>query len=173
MIPAVQRLISDPQVFRLDKEGDSRLLSTFVDEALAAASPGSSLLNYVETEKTYKLTVQKDPHTHIGLKITRDRPSKSLIASQPQYIGDILMRFEVSPTGPSPLISIMPETYLTNMSNYVHLVQLPDLSQSLNMEKVGCLIHLVTQTRPDSHSLANSLTHSITYSLTHSLYHSI
>ena len=42
------RLISDPQVFRLDKDGDFCLLSTFVYDALAAASPGSPLLDFVE-----------------------------------------------------------------------------------------------------------------------------
>ena len=39
----LKRLISDPQVFRLDKDGDFCLLSTFVDDALAAASPGTPL----------------------------------------------------------------------------------------------------------------------------------
>ena len=60
-----KRLISDPQVFRLDKDGDFCLLSTFVDDALAAASPGSPLLDFVEKELelTYKITIQKDPHT--------------------------------------------------------------------------------------------------------------
>ena len=67
-----KRLISDPQVFCLDKGGDFCLLSTFVDDALAAASPGSSLFNFVEyeLEMTYKVTVQNDPHTHLGLKLT-------------------------------------------------------------------------------------------------------
>ena len=78
-----KRLISDPQVFRLDKNGDFRLLSTFVDDALAAASPGSSLLDFVEKqlELTYKITIQKDPHTNLGLKVTRDRARKSLTAA--------------------------------------------------------------------------------------------
>ena len=155
------RLISDPQVFRLDKDGDFCLLSTFVDDALAAALPGSSLLDFVETEltKTYKITVQKDPHTHLGLKITRDRSRKSLTASQPQYIADLVTRFQVSTTGPFPSTP-MSETNLTNMSNYVHLAQLPDLSQTLYMEKVGCLIHLAThQTRPELIFSVTQLSH--------------
>ena len=45
-----KRLISDPQFFCLDKDGDFCLLSTFVDDALAAASPGSPLLDFVEKE---------------------------------------------------------------------------------------------------------------------------
>ena len=54
-----KRLISDPQVFRLDKDCDLCLVSMFVDDALAVASPGSPLLDFVETElvKTYKITV--------------------------------------------------------------------------------------------------------------------
>ena len=43
-----KRLISNPQVFRLDKYGDFCLLSSFVDDALAVASPGSTLLDFVE-----------------------------------------------------------------------------------------------------------------------------
>jgi hypothetical protein len=145
-----KRLISDPQVFRLDKDGDFCLLSTFVDDALAAASPGSSLLDFVEKqlELTYKITIQKDPHTHLGLKITRDRACKSLTASQPQYVADMLTRFQVNTSGPFPLTP-MSETHISNMYKYTHLAQLPDFDQTLYMEKVGCLIHLATQSRPD------------------------
>ena len=145
-----KRLISNPQVFRLDKDGDFCLLSEFVDDALAAASPGSTLLDFVEKELelTYKITVQKDPHTHLGLKLIRDRARKSFTASQPQYIADLSTRFQVSTTGPFPSTQ-MSETYVTNMSQYAHLAQLPDDSQTLYMEKVGCLIHLATQARPE------------------------
>jgi hypothetical protein len=145
-----KRLISDPQVFRLDKDGDFCLLSTFVDDALAAASRDSPLLDFVEKELelTYKITVQKDPHTHLGLKITRDREKKSLTASQPQYIADMSTRFQVSTTGPFPSTP-MSETYVTNMPQHAHLAQLPDDCQTLYMQKVGCLIHLATQSRPD------------------------
>ena len=138
------------QVFRLDKDGEYCLLSTFVDDALAAASPGSTLLDFVEKELelTYKITVQKDPHTHLGLKLTQDRARRSLTASQPQFIADLLTSFQVSTTGPFHSTP-MSETYVTNMSQSAHLVQLPDDSQTLYMEKVGCLIHLTTQTRPE------------------------
>ena len=47
-----KRLIFDPKVFRLDKDGDFYLLSTVVDDALAANSPGSPLLDFVETRHT-------------------------------------------------------------------------------------------------------------------------
>jgi hypothetical protein len=145
-----KRLISDPQVFRLDKDGDFCLLSTFVDDALAAASRDSPLLDFVEKalEQTYKITVQKDPHTHLGLKITRDRENKSLTASQPQYIADMLTRFQISTTGPFPSTP-MSETHISNMSKYSHLALLPDSDQTLYMAKVGCLIHLATQSRPE------------------------
>ena len=43
----------------------------------------------------------------------------------------------------------MSETYVTNMPQYAHLVQLSDNHQTLYMEKVDCLIHLATQTRPE------------------------
>ena len=121
-----------------------------VDDAIAAASPGSPLLDFVEKELelTYKITVQKDPHASLGLKLTRDRARNLLTASQPQYIADLLARFLVSTTGPFPSTP-MSETYVTNMPNYAHLAQLPDDHQTLYMEKVGCLVHLATQSRPD------------------------
>ena len=99
-------------------------------------------------ELTYKLTVQKDPHTHLGLKITRDRARKSFTASQPQYIADLTTRFQVTNTGPFPSTP-MSETYVTNMTKYAHLAQLPDDCQTLYMQKVGCLIHLATQSWPE------------------------
>ena len=43
----------------------------------------------------------------------------------------------------------MSETHMTNMSKYTHLAHLPDNLQTLCMEKVGCLIHLATQSRPE------------------------
>ena len=43
----------------------------------------------------------------------------------------------------------MSETYVTNMPKYAHLAQLPDDCQTLYMQKVGCLIHLATQSRPE------------------------
>ena len=42
----------------------------------------------------------------------------------------------------------MSETFVTIIPNYAHLAQLPDNHQTLYMEKVGCLVHLATQTRP-------------------------
>ena len=42
----------------------------------------------------------------------------------------------------------MSETYLTNMDNYTN-TPLHDTLQTLFMRKVGKLIHLATQTRPD------------------------
>ena len=57
-------------------------------------------------------------------------------------------RFQVSTTGPFPSTP-MSETYVTNMPQYTHLAQLPDDCQTLYMQKVGCLIHLATQSRPD------------------------
>ena len=43
----------------------------------------------------------------------------------------------------------MSETYVANMPQYAHLTQLHDDRQTLFMEKVGCLIHLAMQSRPD------------------------
>ena len=43
----------------------------------------------------------------------------------------------------------MSETYVTNMLQYAHLAQLPDDRQTLYMKKVGYLIHLAMQSRPD------------------------
>ena len=60
----------------------------------------------------------------------------------------MLTRFQVSTAGPFPSTP-MSETHISNMSKYTHLAQLPDFDQTLYMEKVGCLIHLATQTRPD------------------------
>ena len=99
-------------------------------------------------ELTYKITIQKDPHNHLGLKLTRDQARKSLTASQLQYIADLLTRFQVSTSGLFPLTP-MSERYVTNMPQYAHLAQLPDYHQTLYLEKVGCLVHLTTQRQPD------------------------
>ena len=84
---------------------------------------------------------------HLGLVITRDREKKSLKTSQPEYAKDMINGFDISTTGPFP-VTPMAETYLTNMSQYAN-TPLHDTLQTQFMSKVGKLIHLATQTRPD------------------------
>ena len=56
-----------------------------VDDALSAALPGSPLLDFVETElvKTYKITVQKDPHTYLGLE---NEDSSAVVVFREPYV---------------------------------------------------------------------------------------
>ena len=97
--------------------------------------------------KIYRLTENANPGMHLGLVITRDREKKSLKTSQPEFARDMVKSFDISSTGPFPATP-MSETYLTNMGDYPN-IPLHDTKQTLYMSKVGKLIHLATQTRPD------------------------
>ena len=59
----------------------------------------------------------------------------------------MLVEFKVTDTGNFPTTP-MSKTYLTNMDNYTN-TPLYDTLQTLFMSKVGKLIHLATQTRPN------------------------
>ena len=152
-----KRCISDPQIFTkrtttITNNVDTEhfiIISTHVDDAFLASTKGSGLIEDTRDRlgKIYQLTENTNPGMHLGLVITRDRENKSLKTSQPEYARDMIKSFDISPTGPFPLTP-MAETYLTNMSNYTN-TPLHDTLQTQFMSKVGKLIHLATQTRPD------------------------
>ena len=146
-----KRLISDPQMY-IKWVGSKKIIaSTHVDDLLVAASKGSSLLldTQVDLATTYDITVTLDPVNHLGLVVTRDRKLKSLTLTQPAYIEEMLTKFHIT-TPEKPPVYPMHTDYLT--SQPLDLSPLTDeSSQTLFQQKVGCLMYLMSQTRPDLH----------------------
>jgi hypothetical protein len=142
------RCISDDQLFILRRADDYVYLLKHVDDVLMAAPRGSRLMDEVsDTIGTkYKVTRDDSPANFVGLAITRNRGAHKITLTQPKYIETSLQRFEIPFTSPS---FPMQEDYLTRMPDDDEIQLLPSSAQTLFQEKVGTLLYLASQTRPD------------------------
>ena len=137
-------------MFVLSRAGEKVILSKHVDDCLLAGTKGTALLAYVEAEllKSYQLTTTVEPRNFVGLAITRDRPAHSITISQPHFVAKILDLYSV-PTSTAKYP--MAEDFLTSLRtadpSLTPLLS-PDL-QTLFQEKVGNILYLSSQTRPD------------------------
>ena len=82
----------------------------------------------------------------MGLAITRDRPAHKITLSQPLYITTILERFQIEPSSPSYPMS---DDFLTSMPTHSNDELLSPSHQKLFQEKVGSILYLASQSRPD------------------------
>jgi hypothetical protein len=142
------RCISDDQLFILRRGDDYVYLLKHVDDCLLAAPKDSRLLRFVSDElsKTYTLTTDLNPTNFVGLAITRDRPAHKITLSQPHYIETVLARFQIEPSTPSYPMS---EDFLTSMPIHSTDELLSPFHQKLFQEKVGSILYLASQSRPD------------------------
>ena len=69
------RCISDSEVLVLSRGGEQIILSKHIDDCLLAATRGSKLLKFVESElqKSYQLTTNIEPTNFVGLAISQNR----------------------------------------------------------------------------------------------------
>ena len=87
------RLITDSEVFVLSRDDEQVILTKHVDDILLAGTRGIKLLSFVS--KIYNLTTTIEPKTFVGLFISRDRSSRSLTITLPNYTNTIIEKFSV------------------------------------------------------------------------------
>ena len=87
----------------------------------------------------------------LGMKITRDRLKKTLTISQPQYVNEILSRFNMSNCKPAA-------TPLVPKSTLKRATTTDEPTKAPYGELVGCLLYLSTRTRPDIAAAVGTLT---------------
>ena len=92
------------------------------------------------------MTTSIEPANFVGLAITRDRANKSITITQPNYVNTLIDRFSI-PTSSAKYP--MSEDYLTGMSSHIDDILLTPSLQTLFQEKVGSILYLASQTRPD------------------------
>jgi hypothetical protein len=143
-------LISDPQVYKMTVDGELIIVSTHVDD-FGVMSPSKRLIASVKAQlsKVYKLSEVPNMTHHLGLKIDRDRVNRSLFISQPAYIADMLTTIQCGclqgcehtndrgPRGPPQAAQLEVLTLL------------PVKLHELFMKKVGSLLYLAMDSRPD------------------------
>jgi hypothetical protein len=142
------RCISDDQLFVLRKGSDFVYLLKYIEDCMLAVPRKSELLPFIENEfsKTYKMTTEVNPNNFVGLALTRDRINRKITLAQPHYIQNILERFSVARSSPSyPMI----EVFLTSLPEDSSSNLLSVFDQKLFQEKIGSILYLASQSRPD------------------------
>ncbi|CAI7843798.1 unnamed protein product [Closterium sp. NIES-54] len=135
----------DPSLFlRTDTSLPLFYVLVYVDD-LAFATADTEALTLVKSElqKRHTCTDLGEPTSYLGLQITRDRARRTTTLTQSHMVHQVLQRFGFQFSSPQP----------TPMSTRQSL-SAPPLDESVEPsgpypELVGCLIYLMTCTRPD------------------------
>lgn len=135
-------------------DGTRAYIAVHVDD-FGIAAPNSMVLDRIKREiaSIYSITVIEDLTYYLGMYIVRDRINKSIILSQPGYIDDLLITYKIVCDG-SQLFPATPMLDLPHPSQISPHPLTRDklLSPLLITEyqaRVGSLLYLATQTRPD------------------------
>ena len=143
-----KRCISDAQLFILRRGKDFVYLLKHVDDIILASPRASALRTEVSAalESKYTLTTDYTPSNFVGLAISRDRENRQLTLTQPHYVDTVLSRFVIPSYSPA---APMQEDYLTSMPELDTKALLLPPFQTLFQEKVGSILYLASQSRPD------------------------
>lgn len=117
------------------------LLTIYVDDGLIVTKDHSRAMNLIDYLKEYLIVKTMDCKSYLGLEIIRDKKDKSIFITQRQYVKKTLERFGMDNCKPS---STPEEVGQLDFANS------PKLDDNFPFkELVGCLLYMVTCTRPD------------------------
>ncbi|CAI7814479.1 unnamed protein product [Closterium sp. NIES-54] len=136
---------ADPSLFlRTDTSLPPFYVLVYVDD-LVFASADTEALTLVKSElqKRHTCTDLGELRSYLGLQITRDKARRTIILTQSHMVHQVLQRFRFQFSSPQP----------TPLSTS-HSLSAPPLDESvepsgLYPELVGCLMYLMTCSRPD------------------------
>ncbi|CAI7864813.1 unnamed protein product [Closterium sp. NIES-54] len=147
---------ADPSLFlRTDNSLPPFYVLVYVDDLVfATADTEALILVKSELPKTHTCTDLGELRSYFGLQITRDRARRTITLTQSHMVHHVLQRFGFQFSSPKP----------TPLSTS-HLPSAPPSDKSVEPsgpypELVGCLVYLMTCTRPD---LAYPLSHLTRY----------
>ncbi|CAI7890178.1 unnamed protein product [Closterium sp. NIES-54] len=136
---------ADPSLFL---RTDTSLLPFYVlvyvnDLVFATADTEALTLVKSELQKRHTCTDLGELRNYLGLQITRDRARRTITLTQSHMVHQVLQRFRFQFSSPQP----------TPLSTG-HSLSAPPLDESVKpggpyLELVGCLMYLMTCTRPD------------------------
>ncbi|CAI7828663.1 unnamed protein product [Closterium sp. NIES-53] len=137
--------IADPSLFlRTDTSLPPFYILVYVDN-LVFATAGTEALAFVklELQKIHTCTDLGEPRSYLGLQITRDRARRTITLTQSHVVHQVLHRFGLRYS--LPLSTPLPTG---------HSLSAPPSDESVvpsgpYPELVGCLMYLMTCTRPD------------------------
>ncbi|CAI7774750.1 unnamed protein product [Closterium sp. NIES-54] len=136
---------ADPSLFlRTDTFLPPFYVLVYVDDLVFATADTEALaLVKSEMQKRHTCTDLGELRSYLGLQITRDRARRTITLTQSHMVHQVLQRFGFQFSSPQP----------TPLSTS-HSLSAPPLDESIKPsgpypELVGCLVYLMTCTRPD------------------------
>ncbi|CAI7855784.1 unnamed protein product [Closterium sp. NIES-53] len=136
---------ADPSLFlRTDATLPPFYVLVYVDDLVFASADTEALVHVKsELQKRHTCTDLGELTSYLGLRITRDRAQRTIILTQSHMVQQVLQRFGF--TSSSPQSTPLPTG---------HSLSAPPSDESvepsgLYPELVGCLMYLMTCTRPD------------------------
>ena len=141
-----ERIDDDDTLFRLDKDGEYLILSTYVDDGIACHSNQAIFDDFLEAlGRRFEISAKGDLNLFCGVAIDYDREAGTLKMSQEVYVKDTLRRFgmELCHHASTPL---PPETHMVSAEED----ELVDEEQrAMYMALIGSLQWIANYTRPD------------------------
>ncbi|CAI7830029.1 unnamed protein product [Closterium sp. NIES-54] len=139
------RSTADPSLFlRIDTSMPLFYVLVYVDDLIFATADTKALtLVKSELQKRHTCTDPREPRSYLGLQITRDRARRTITLTQSHMVHQVLLCFGFQFSSPQP----------TPLSTS-HSLSAPPSDESVEPsgpypELVGCLMYLMTCTRPD------------------------
>ncbi|CAI7789607.1 unnamed protein product, partial [Closterium sp. NIES-54] len=136
---------ADPSLFlRTNTSLPSFYVLVYVDDLVfSSADPEALALVKAELQERHTCTDLGELRSYLGLQITRDRARRTITLTQSYMVQQVLQRFGFQFSSPQP----------TPLSTS-HSLSAPPLDDSVEPsgpypELVGCLMYLLTCTRPD------------------------
>ena len=144
-----RRIESDHSVYVWERDDCKVIVPVFVDDLTIAARKRSAVNAVIdELERHFSLRRLGDTSFMLGVKITRERPKRTLRLSQRQYIIDMLEDYGFS--GCTPVQTPMePGLHLTKDMSPKTDAERAEMREVPYINAVGALMYLATCTRPD------------------------
>ncbi|CAI7865244.1 unnamed protein product, partial [Closterium sp. NIES-53] len=136
---------SDPSLFlRTDTSLPPFYILVYVDDLVFATADTAGLAHVKsELQKRHTCTDLGSLRSYLGLQITRDRAQRTITLTQSHMVQQVLQRFDFTYSSPqaTPLSTRHPLSALPSDESVEPSGPYPEL--------VGCLMYLMTCTRPD------------------------
>ncbi|CAI7800917.1 unnamed protein product [Closterium sp. NIES-53] len=131
---------TDPSLFL---RTDTSLPPFYVDDLVFAAADTAGLAHVKSELQRHTCTDLGELHGYLGLQITRDRAQRTITLTQSHMVQQVLQRFEFTYSSPqaTPLSARHSLSALPSDESVEPSGPYPEL--------VGCLMYLMTCTRPD------------------------
>ena len=139
----------DHAIYIKDSGPDIKIISVYVDDITSAAKQSAELDEIVSfMQARFDIQEIGDLHWHLGMRVIRDRPKRTIHLVQDAYTERILAKFGMTRSKPQKTPMAKEEVYYDE-TRPEHEQYSEQLSKIPYREAIGCLMYLSVCTRPD------------------------